>query len=70
MKLHNKKVKQLLRERGMTAKDLCEELDVSYDVFKKYLCGQYNMPQSKVQNLADYFDVPILELVQFRGFDY
>ncbi len=70
MKLHNRKVKQLLKERGITARDMAKDLDFSYDVLKKYLCGQYNMPQRRVQEVADYFGVPLLEVVQFRGFDY
>ena len=69
MKLHRNKVLSLCEERDMTLKELAEKMDIEQTKFSKYLHGS-NVPKGRIQDIADYFDVPLLEIVKITGFDY
>lgn len=53
----------------MTLGELASRMDISQDKLSKYLHG-CNVPKSRIQDIADYFDVALLDLVQITGFDY
>lgn len=69
MKLNRDFVKKELAERDMTAKELAKEIGVKDYTICKYLKG-YNCPRSRAQNIADYFGVDILDIVQLKGLHY
>lgn len=69
MKLHRNRIKELCKERGITMKYLAEQLGYNKDKMYNYTHGA-NVPRQKAQDIADYFDVSIYEIIQFVGFDY
>lgn len=70
MKLYKKNVNKLLKEKKITAYQISDDLDIPYAVFNKYLNAGCNISLSRAHDIADYLDVPLLEVVQFNGFDY
>ena len=53
----------------MTFGELAKKMGITQKKLSRYLNGA-NVPKSRIQDIADYFDVAMLDIIKINGFDY
>ncbi len=58
------KFKKILKEKGVTQRQLAKEVGVSYQMICMYATGKVDMGSKKLYKIAKYLDVPMEELIE------
>lgn len=69
MKICREVVLKELEKKGRTMTQMAETLDITKGQISAYLSGS-NCPNKRAQMIADYLDISVMDMVDFRGFTY
>ena len=58
------KFKKILKEKGVTQRQLAKEVGVSYQMICMYETGKVDMGSKKLFKIAKYLNVPMEELIE------
>ena len=58
------KFKKILKENGVTQRQLAKEVGVSYQMICMYATGKVDMGSKKLFKIAKYLNVPMEELIE------
>lgn len=58
------KFKKILKEKGVTQRQLAKEVGVSYQMICMYATGKVDMGSKKLFKIAKYLNVPMEELIE------
>ncbi len=58
------KFKKILKEKGVTQRQLAKEVGMSYQMICMYATGKVDMGSKKLYKIAKYLDVPMEELIE------
>ena len=58
------KFKKILKEKGVTQRQLAKEVGVSYQMICMYATGTVDMGSKKLFKIAKYLNVPMEELIE------
>lgn len=61
--IFSKNLQYFMSEKGVSRKDVCETLDISYYTFSDWCNGKKYPRVEKLEMLADYFGISVPELV-------
>ena len=61
--IFSKNLQYLMQEKGVSRKEVCETLDVSYYTFSDWCNGKKYPRIEKIEILAEYFGIPISDLI-------
>lgn len=62
-------LKQTLKYKGISIKDMCTDLDMSYQTIKGALAGKHVPMTDKLAKIASYLQVPVSQVVAFNGYE-
>lgn len=54
---------QLIAQKGKDQKQIALELDINYQTFNQWVKGMNIPPVSKIQKMANYFNVTLIDIV-------
>lgn len=66
MKLNEKRVKEIVKEKGTSLREVSLKLGWRQEQMSEYTRGQTNCPKKKIMQIADYLDVNWLEIVDIQ----
>ena len=58
------KFKKILKEKGVTQRQLAKEVGMSYQMICMYATGKVDMGSKKLYKIAKFLDVPMEELIE------
>lgn len=58
------KFKKILKEKGVTQRQLAKEVGMSYQMICMYATGKVDMGSKKLFKIAKYLNVPMEELIE------
>ena len=65
MKYQNN-IKNVRKQHAITQQELADELGVNKRTLQKWEAGEYEIKLTKATQIADYFDVPVSEIVNYN----
>lgn len=65
MKYQNN-IQKIRKQHAITQQELADELGVNKRTLQKWEAGEYEIKLSKATRIADYFDVPVAEIVNYN----
>ena len=63
-KIFGNNLSYLMAQKGVTAKELSKEMDFPYTTILSWIKGEYYPRIDKVEELADYFEVSMSDLIE------
>lgn len=59
-------IKELRKQKKITQTEFAEHLGVHMSTIQKWEAGKIGIPDKKLQEIADFFNVPLMEIVSLK----